>query len=122
MNLGIKVVGAIAAVVVGAVAIPALAAIGPQPLPPSPPGSANLTAFLAATNARLASCNQAQDRLCGTEVNGEASSGESLVETYFTRYYLAQSRYRAETADRNALAKLVNADCAKLKAHHLTCA
>jgi hypothetical protein len=34
----------------------------------------------------------------------------------------AQSSYRAETENRNALAKKLNADCKSLKAHHLTCA
>ncbi|HEY5394415.1 MAG TPA: hypothetical protein VIL16_03370 [Trebonia sp.] len=122
MNLGTKVVGVIAAVVVGAVAIPALAAINPQPLPPAPPGSPNFTAFFSAANARLTTCNQAQDPLCATEVSGEASSGESLVDTYFNKYFFARSSYRAETQNRNALAKRLNADCKQLKVHHLTCA
>jgi hypothetical protein len=122
MKLGSKVVGVIAAVAVGAVALPALAAINAQPLPPAPPSSPNWTTLNGATNARLTSCSQARDHLCETEVSGEASSSESLVETYFNLYYLAQSHYRAETADRNALAKKLNADCKKLKAHHLTCA
>ena len=52
----------------------------------------------------------------------EASSGESLVEKYFNLYFFAQSSYRAETVDRNALAEKLTADCKKLKADHLTCA
>lgn len=122
MQLGTKVVGAIAVVVVGAVAIPAMAAINAQPLPPAPPSSPSWTAFNSATNARLTSCNRAQDHLCQTEVSEEASSGESLVEKYFNLYFFAQSSYRAETVDRNALAKKLIADCKKLKAHHVTCA
>jgi hypothetical protein len=110
-----KVVGVIAAVAVGAVAIPALAAISPQPLPAAPPDSPNFAAFFSATNARLATCNQAQDPQCATEVSGEASSGESLVETYFNRYFFAQASYRAETQNRNALARRLNADCKKPK-------
>jgi hypothetical protein len=122
MQLGTKVVGVIAAVVVGAVAIPALAATSPQPLPPAPPGAPNFTAFFSATNARLTTCNQAQDPRCATGVSAEASSGESLVETYFNKYFFAQASYRAEAQNRNALATRLNADCKKLKAHHLTCA
>jgi hypothetical protein len=122
MQLGTKVVGAIAAVIVGAVAVPALAAINSQPLPPAPPSSPTWTAFNSATSAWLTTCNHAQDHLCETEVSGEASSGESLVEKYFTLYFVAQSHYRVETGNRNALAGKLNADCKKLKAHHLTCA
>jgi hypothetical protein len=122
MQLGTKVVGGIAAVVVGAVAIPALAAVSSQPLPPAPPSSPTWTAFNSATNARLTTCNHAQDPLCATEVNGEASSGESLVLKYFNLYFFAQSHYRVETQNRNALVAKLNADCKKLKAHHLTCA
>lgn len=122
MNLSTKVVGAIAAVVVGAVAIPALAAINAQPLPPAPPSSPTWTAFNSATNARLTTCDHAHDRLCQTAVSAEALTGESLVQKYFNLYFFAQSSYRAETEDRNGLAKKLNADCAKLKAHHLTCA
>jgi hypothetical protein len=122
MTLGSKVIGVIATLAVGAVALPALAAIHSQPLPPAPPSSPNWTALNGATNARLMSCNQARDHLCETEVSGEASSSESEVETYFNLYYLAQSHYRTETADRNALARQLNADCKKLKSHHLTCA
>jgi hypothetical protein len=122
MNLGTKVAGAIAAVAVCAIAIPALAGINPQPIPPAPAKSPNFTAFIGATNARLTTCQQADDPLCATEVNGEESSGESLAQKYFTLYYVAQTRYRAETENRNALARRLNADCKKLKAHHLTCA
>jgi hypothetical protein len=122
MTLGSKVIGIIAAVAVGAIALPALAAVHGQPLPPAPPSSPNWTALNGAVNARLMSCTRARDHLCETEVSAQASSSESEVETYFNLYYLAQSHYRAETADRNALAKQLNADCKKLKAHHLTCA
>jgi hypothetical protein len=122
MSLGTKVVGVIAAVMVGAVALPALAAIKGQPLPPAPPSSPNFTVFYSTTNTRLADCSQAGDHRCETEVSDEAAAGESLVQTYFTLYYLAQSRYRAETADRNALVDRLNTDCKTLKAHHLTCA
>jgi hypothetical protein len=122
MQLGTKVLGAIAAVAVGAVVIPALAAINAQPLPSAPPSSPNWTAFNTATYARRTTCSHAQDQRCATEVSGEASSGESLVETYFNKYFFAQSSYRAETLNRNALAKRLNDDCKKLKAHHLTCA
>jgi hypothetical protein len=122
MTLGSKVVGAIAAVAVSAVAIPALAAIRAQPLPPAPPSSPTWAAYNSAANARLATCNHAQDHLCETEVSGQASSGASLVEKYFSLYFFAQSSYRAETENRNALAKKLNADCKKLEAHHLTCA
>jgi hypothetical protein len=108
MKLRTKIISVLAGMIVAlAIAVPALASSSaPRGLPPLP-GAFNASSLVVITNARLRTCGQYGDNLCEQEVNGEYSNGLSLAEAYYNAYYTAQLHYRA--------------DCAKLRAHRLSC-